>query len=216
MSTDAHATQASQQAEAQVTATPESSTSPYGWTIFTADGQQLIPVDSAQLASWLVGGAVSLDDLCAKAGDETKAKIRESVGKKDFDIRVLFDPVGAHVWQGLKLGFSAVFALLFLICAPIGLTYAYMDIAGFGVGAAIFWAVIALLFSWTGVGAIIIGFITAALSHGKLSWIAGAVGPVVGLALLGIGVALIAALVGGLPGAIVGRYRGLKVRPVLS
>ena len=104
-----------------------------------------------------------------------------------------------------KTAFTIAFALATFVCYEVGMVYAYIEMAGFGTIGAVLSAVVTTAMIPTGVGLVIWGFITAALSDGKLTWMAAAAGPLFGLLLCAIPGAVVGVIIGGISELVAGK-----------
>jgi hypothetical protein len=73
-------------------------------------------------------------------------------------------------------------AALAVLGYVVSLSYDYMTMGGFGLVASVLIAVVTTALLATAVGPLISGFVVAAMSDGRLSWVTAAVGPFVGAA----------------------------------
>lgn len=199
-------------------------TDPFVWRITEPTGNVLSPPDVNTIVNWLLVGKVSLDAECfderafeqwrAKPYDKKSRKekslteeafrgsLRDTLGSKEFEIRVLFDPTGAWRLKGFKAGTSFVFIPLFLLTlyGLIMNTSAYYHLSYWGAALAV---VLTIMTIPTLVVPFVIGLIAAKI-HGVGSPLTLPMGTPIALLVCFLG----SAVIGGAPGWVVGHLIG--------
>lgn len=107
----------------------------FGWKIYKDNNEVLEPENVKQVITWLKEGKISLDSFCAnKEKPELEMPIWASLGKKEYDIQMLFDPPGAMAKKSAELctGLAMLVTLYFAIpqgCSNIIDTYSSSSIS---------------------------------------------------------------------------------------
>jgi len=189
----------------------------FNWLIFPRNGDTLQPSNVSEVVQWLKEGIVSLDDLCSSQEEPQARKlpIRESLGRKELDVRALFDPAGAKSRTYASIG-------IVLVAIPAAITIYFWNAvpvytaAGFGTLVGVVLAIATpIAFVLGGIPAVILGFFVAASSGNQISWIAASVGPPIGVLIAAAAGFVGGLLAGGIPGFAIGWLVGRLTAPLL-
>lgn len=202
------------------------------WEITDAAGNIFGTNSITNVAEGLLSGKISLDDQCFyrrkfekwqskpknkrsfiesfKREKSFRGTIRNTLGKKEFEIQVLFEPKKAYRKVGFLLGTLYVFfiqLLLNLFLWPIPV----MDYYGFGFWGSVLFVILFFVTIPTVIGPIIVSYVACVISG-----TGNAITPIFGLSICVLVCLMIGAIFGGLPGWIVGHIKGSKREPYLG